>query len=178
MVAVAIYAGTLAAALLASGTAGTAHSSALETYGVFSPPNATVKSNAVVYDQSLVPAGSLVQVRQNTQPSGATTVELRVAGVKPNHLFGVHVHQKACGADPAAAGKHYQNQSGTDAAHVNKDNEVWLDFKSNANGIGRATAKHTWAFRKGQAGSVVIHSEPGAKGSRVACVTVPFGGKS
>ncbi|MGW0205188.1 superoxide dismutase family protein [Streptomyces sp. NPDC003233] len=178
MVAAAVYAGTLAAALFASGTASSAHTSSLETYGVFSAPAASNKSNAVAYDQNLVPAGALIQVRQITQPSGATTVELRVAGVKPNHLFGVHIHQKACGADPAAAGKHYQNHTGTDAAHVNKDNEVWLDFKSSANGIGNATAKHTWAFRKGQAGSVVIHNEPGTKGSRVACVTVPFGGTS
>ncbi|MEU9477884.1 superoxide dismutase family protein, partial [Streptomyces sp. NPDC048191] len=61
---------------------------------------------------------------------------------------------------------------------VNAKNEVWLDFKSDGAGMGRATATHTWAFRKGQASSVVIHSEPGTKGARVACFTVPFGGAS
>ncbi|MGW7523909.1 superoxide dismutase family protein [Streptomyces sp. NPDC054783] len=174
----AIYAGTLAAALFATGTGGTVHGSSLETYGVFSSPATTGKSQAVAYDQSLVPAGALVQVRQITRPSGATTVELRVAGVEPNHLFGVHVHQKACGADPAAAGMHYQNKPGMDAAHVNKQNEVWLDFKSNARGNGSAVATHTWAFRKGQASSVVIHSKPGTKGARAACLTVHFRGAS
>ena len=174
----AIYAGTLAAALLATGAGSTAHSSWSETYGVFSAPTASSKSKALAYDQSLVPAGSQIQVRQFTTPSGVTTVELRVAGVKPNHAFGVHVHQKACGAEPAAAGMHYQNKPGTDAAHTTTENEVWLDFTSNRAGIGHATAKHSWAFRKGEAGSVVIHSEPGTKGARVACLTVPFRGPS
>ncbi|MQY32825.1 hypothetical protein SRB17_07840 [Streptomyces sp. RB17] len=175
MVAAAISAGTLAAVLFATGTGSAPHASTLENYGVFSAPAASGKSSAVAYDRALVPAGALIQVRQITGANGVTTVQLRVAGVKPNHLFGVHIHQKACGADPAAAGKHYQNHPGTDASHTTKDNEVWLDFKSNANGIGSAGAKHAWAFRKGQAGSVVIHNEPGLKGSRVACFTVPFG---
>ncbi|MER6568525.1 superoxide dismutase family protein [Streptomyces sp. NPDC001093] len=174
----AIYAGTLAAALFATGTGGTGQGYSLETFGAFSAPAASSKPQAVAYDQNLVPAGALIQVRQTTRPSGATTVELRVAGVKPNHSFGVHVHQKACGADPAAAGKHYQNKPGMDAAHVNTANEVWLDFKSNANGNGGAVATHAWAFRKGEASSVVIHSEPGTKGARVACLTVRFRGAS
>jgi Cu-Zn family superoxide dismutase len=170
----AVYAGALAAALFATGTPSTAHGYSVETYGVFSAPAGSAKPMAVTYDRKLVPSGALVQVRQKTAANGATTVELRVAGVKPNHHFGVHVHQKACGADPAAAGKHYQNKPGTDAAHMTKDNEIWLDFKSNANGIGSASAKHAWSFRKGEAGSVLIHDEPGMKGARVACVTVPF----
>ncbi|MGW7818061.1 superoxide dismutase family protein [Streptomyces puniciscabiei] len=171
----AIYAGTLAAALFATGTGSTAHGGSwLNTFGVFSAPNASHTSKAVAYDQGLVPAGSRIQIRQLTKPNGVTTVELRVAGVKPNHLFGVHVHQKACGADPAAAGMHYQNQPGMDAAHTTKDNEIWLDFKSDARGKGTAVAQHSWAVRKGEAGSVVIHSEPGTKGARVACFTVPF----
>ncbi|MGV4988003.1 superoxide dismutase family protein [Streptomyces sp. NRAIS4] len=173
----AVYAGALAAALFATGS-GSAHDYSLERSGVFSPPTALVKSSAVTYDQDLVPAASWIRVSQHTDASGATTVELRVTGVKPGHLFGAHIHQKACGADPADAGKHYQNQPGTDTAHVNNKNEVWLDFKSGMAGTGRATATHTWAFRKGEASSVVIHSEPGTMGTRVACFTVPFGGAS
>ncbi|MER6067490.1 superoxide dismutase family protein [Streptomyces sp. NPDC001817] len=174
----AIYAGTLAAALFATGSGSTAHGSWLETSGVFSVPSTSSTSKAVAYDRDLVPAGARIKVRQFTSANGATTVELRVTGVKPNHLFGVHVHQKACAADPKAAGMHYQNAPGTDAAHTTKDNEIWLDFKSSARGTGSAVAKHSWAFRKGEAGSVVIHSEPGTKGARVACFSVPFRGTS
>jgi Cu-Zn family superoxide dismutase len=173
----AVYTGALAAALFATGTASTPGFT-LDASGVFSPPSATVASKAVTYDQKLVPAGALINIRQQTKSGGATTVELRVAGLKAGHRYGAHIHQKACGAKADAAGKHYQDKTGTDAAHVNDKNEAWLDFKADANGIGHATARHDWAFRKGQAGSVVIHSEPGTKGARAACFTVPFGGTS
>lgn len=169
----AVYAGTLAAALFATGS-GSMASFSLNTTGVFSPPAAAVSSKAVTYDRGLVPVGSLINVRQQTDASGATTVELRVSGLKAGHNYGVHIHQKACGAKPDDAGKHYQNKPGTDAAHVNDKNEVWLDFKADAKGNGYAKAKHGWAFRKGEAGSVVIHSAPGTKGTRAACFTVPF----
>ncbi|WBO66598.1 superoxide dismutase family protein [Streptomyces camelliae] len=172
----AVFAGALAAALFATASP-SAHGLTLETDGVFSPPAKNVAAQAVTYDQKLVPAGSWISVRQRVQPNGATTVELKVTGLQPNHLYGVHVHQKTCGADPAAAGKHYQNQSGTDAAHVNNKNEVWLDFKTDKSGNGSASAQHTWAFRKGEAGSVVIHSSPGTKGARAACFSVPFAAK-
>ncbi|MEV6111601.1 superoxide dismutase family protein [Streptomyces sp. NPDC052109] len=173
----AVYAGALAAALLASGS-GSAHDFSLERVGVFAPPTPLVKSSAVTYDRNLVPASSWIRVRQHTERNGTTTVDLHLAGVRPDHVFGVHIHQKACGTDPAAAGKHYQNKPGTSTHHVNDKNEVWLDFKSDGAGMGHASSKHTWAFRKGQASSVVIHSEPGMKGARVACFTVPFGGAS
>ncbi|MEV5876765.1 superoxide dismutase family protein [Streptomyces sp. NPDC052101] len=179
----AVYAGALAAALFASGSASTPGLS-VEALGQFVPPaafassHAYASSHAVTYNQSLVPEGAWIRVRQHTERSGATTVLMRVVGVKPGHAFGVHVHQKACGADPAAAGSHYQDKVGMDADHVNAQNEVWLDFQSDSRGSGTATAQHEWTFRKGEAASVVIHSEPGTKGSRVACFTVPFGGNS
>ncbi|WEO97678.1 superoxide dismutase family protein [Streptomyces sp. FXJ1.172] len=173
----AVYTGALAAALFATGS-GSAPGFSLNTTGVFTPPATIVASKAVTYDQKLVPTGAMISVRQQTKPNGATTVELRVAGLRPGRQYGAHIHQKACGAKPDAAGKHYQDKAGTDPAHVNNKNEVWLDFKTDATGIGQATAQHAWAFRKGQAASVVIHSEPGTKGSRAACFTVPFGGAS
>ncbi|MFI2199790.1 superoxide dismutase family protein [Streptomyces sp. NPDC020192] len=169
----AVYAGALAAALFATASP-SAHGFMLETDGVFSPPAKNVAPQAVTYDQKLVPANSWISVRQRVQPTGATTVDLRVTGLKPNQQYGVHIHQKTCGADPAAAGKHYQDKAGTDAAHVNNKNEVWLDFKTDAKGNGSASATHSWAFRKGEAGSVVIHSQPGMKGARAACFSVPF----
>ncbi|KOV71103.1 superoxide dismutase family protein [Streptomyces sp. MMG1121] len=168
----AVYAGALAAALFATGC-GSTDVFSRNTDGVFAPAGIAA-SQAVTYDQNLVPTGSSIHVRQRTEAGGATTVELRVAGVKAGHAYGVHIHQKACGANPKDAGMHYQNEPGMDAAHVNDKNEVWLDFKADADGNASVKAQHSWAFRKGEAGSVVIHSVQGTKGSRAACFTVPF----
>lgn len=144
----------------------------------FAPPTAFVPSPAITYDTGLVPAASWIEVAQRSVP-GATTVSLRVRGMKPGHAYGVHVHQKPCGAAPEAAGGHYQDrvdpvQPSTDPAHVNADNEVWLDFTAAADGSGAATARHTWGFRPGGAASVVLHDAPGGAGERAACFTVPF----
>ncbi len=113
-------------------------------------------------------------MRQYTADSGETTVKLRVKGMKPGHAYGVHVHRKPCGADPAAAGGHYQHRPSDDPRAANPDNEVWLDFTPGPGGQARARAHHDWGFRPGQANSVVIHDEPGNHGARVACFTVPF----
>ncbi|MFB7506060.1 superoxide dismutase family protein, partial [Streptomyces broussonetiae] len=172
-----VYAGALAAALFATGSASTP-SFSLDTSGVFTPSAKSAASKALTYDQKLVPTGAMINVRQQSLPNGTTKIELRVAGLVPGHQYGAHIHQKACGVKPDDAGKHYQDKAGTDAAHVNNKNEVWLDFKTDAHGIGQATTQHGWAFRKGQAGSLVIHSQPGTKGSRAACFSVPFGGAS
>ncbi|MCI3270017.1 superoxide dismutase family protein [Streptomyces cylindrosporus] len=169
-----ICAGAVAAAVLAAGTGG-AHGYWMRTDARFAPPSALVPSAAVTYDMALVPAAAWIEVSQRTEESGATTVKLRVDGLKPGHEYGVHVHQKPCAADPAAAGGHYQHEKGTDEAHVNAANEVWLDFTADDHGAGAASARHDWGFRQGEASSVVIHDMPGTHGTRVACFTVPFG---
>ncbi|MFJ2604797.1 superoxide dismutase family protein [Streptomyces sp. NPDC091279] len=171
-----ICASAVAAALLATGTGGT-HGYTLETEGRFAAPGGHVPPAAVAltYDRKLVPAGAGIEVRQQTADSGATTVELRVSGVVPGHAYGVHVHQKPCAADPAAAGGHYQHVVSTDPRQANPRNEVWLDFTPGRDGSGEASARHDWGFRQGEASSVVIHDKPGTTGARVACFTVPFG---
>jgi Cu-Zn family superoxide dismutase len=151
----------------------------LRTAARFSPPTALVPSQALTYKARLVPAGARIRVEQRSTRQG-TTVRLYVSGVKPGYAFGVHVHTKPCGTDPAAAGGHYQNrvdpvQPSTNPQYVNAQNEVWLDFTSDAHGTGKAAADHRWGFRSDQARSVVIHDAPGTKGARVACFTVPFG---
>ncbi|WP_374195994.1 superoxide dismutase family protein [Streptomyces sp. TS71-3] len=182
-----MLAGAMAAVLAAAsgvpaggggGTSG-GDSFELRTVAHFSPPSGTVPSNALTYDRNLVPPGTRIEVQQNSDRRG-TTVSLHVSGVRAGHAFGVHVHTKPCAADPAAAGGHYQNrvdpvQPSTDPAYVNAQNEVWLDFTADTRGKGEARAHHTWGFRSGQARSVVLHDEPGTKGARVACLTVPFG---
>lgn len=185
-----ILVGALASAVLATGgVAGTAAGPGapaapdgfwMRTDARFAPPTAFIPSAAVTYDMELVPAAAGIEVRQHSDERGATDVRLRVTGLRPGHAYGVHVHQKPCGADPAAAGGHYQHrkdpvQPSKDPAYANADNEVWLDFTADGEGAGQAMAHHDWDFRPGGAASVVLHDEPGMKGARVACFTVPFG---
>ncbi|MEU6842290.1 superoxide dismutase family protein [Streptomyces sp. NPDC046716] len=165
--------GALAAAVLAAGGGG---GSPAEAYWVmaqarFAPATALVPSSAITYDTKLVPAGASVKVQQYGDDSGMT-VTLRVAGLVPGHTYGAHVHQKPCGADPKAAGGHYQHV--VDPKRADAENEVWLDFTSNASGTGSAVARKPWGLRSGGAGSVVLHDMPGMKGARVACLTVGF----
>lgn len=176
----------MAAALLltgaGAGTAGASGTSGADGYSMrtqarFAPPSAFVPSAAVTYDHELVPPASGIEVRQETRTGGATTttVKLRVTGLRPGHAYGVHVHREPCGADPAAAGGHYQHEPSGDPAAVNPRNEVWLDFTADGRGGGAARARHAWGFRRGEASSVVLHDAPGGGGVRVGCFTVPFG---
>ncbi|MEW1831712.1 superoxide dismutase family protein [Streptomyces sp. NPDC088196] len=175
---VGICAGAVVAAVLASGTGGAGAGAPdgywMRTDARFAPVGALVPSAAVTYDNKLVPAAAWIQVSQQTVASGATTVKLRVDGMVPGHAYAVHVHQKPCGADPAAAGGHFQHKPSTDPADVTADNEVWLDFTADEHGAAEAGARHDWGFRQGEASSVVIHDMPGSK-VRAACFTVPFG---
>lgn len=175
-----ICAGAVVAALLASGTGATGAASGapdgywMRTDARFAPVGALVPSAAVTYDDKLVPAAAWIEVSQHTALSGTTTVKLRVDGMVPGHAYAVHVHQKPCGADPAAAGGHFQHKPSTDPAAVTADNEVWLDFTADEHGAAESSARHDWTFRQGEASSVVIHDMPGSK-VRAACFTVPFG---
>jgi Cu-Zn family superoxide dismutase len=167
-----ICVGAATAALLASGSgggSGGAHDPALRTQARFENPGTA--TTAPAYDHKLVPEGAWIEVRQDVARDGATAVGLRVRGMVPGHAYGAHVHQRPCGADPAAAGGHYQHRPGAGAT---PENEVWLDFTADARGAGRAGARHDWGFRPGEAGSVVIHDRPGSSGTRVGCLTVPF----
>ncbi|MFD7170900.1 superoxide dismutase family protein [Streptomyces sp. NPDC059929] len=139
----------------------------------FAPPGAFLPSPAVTYGMDLVPAGAWIQVEQRTAPFGreGTTVVLRVRGLVPGHAYGVHVHRAPCGSKPGDAGDHYRHRPATASDQAN---EVWLDFTPDKSGNATAVAHHAWGFRPGEANSVVIHREPGGKGDRLACFTVPF----
>ncbi|WP_326677041.1 superoxide dismutase family protein [Streptomyces sp. NBC_01237] len=139
--------------------------------GRFSPPNAFVPSSAVTYDMELVPAAARIAVEQRSDYFG-TRVAARLRGLVPNRVYGMHVHTAPCGADPKAAGPHYQHRA---SATADPDNEVWLDFRTDRHGNGSAWARHGWGFREGGARSVIIHDAAGGAGERAACFTVPFG---
>ncbi|MFD7896386.1 superoxide dismutase family protein [Streptomyces sp. NPDC059743] len=173
-------------------------SDSVKAEGWFAPPSPFQLSNALTYDVKKVPVGSRIsvvqQVREHTgehtgERAGGTgiTVRLRLSGLLPDRMYGAHVHTKPCGRTPDASGPHYQNvedpnQPSIDPAYANTENEVWLDFTTDAGGHGAAESRHDWRFRPGGARSVVIHEhhtstasgEAGTAGARLACLTVPF----
>ncbi|MFD0314732.1 superoxide dismutase family protein [Streptomyces flavalbus] len=165
----------VAAAVLAAGTGGGAGGYSMRTDARFAPSLSYVAPAAVTYDQLLVPEGAWIEVGQRTDPDGATTVRLRVTGMRPGARYDVHVHREPCGADPAAAGGHYQHRPSDDPVAANPHNEVWLDFRADRHGAGHAVARHDWGFRRAEAGSVVLHDARDHTKRRVGCFTVPFG---
>ena len=134
--------------------------------------------------------GATARVQAVATPSGKTIVKLHVDGLAPNRAFGSHVHTRACGATGAAAGPHYQNVPSVNPEFANPQNEVWLDFTTNASGNAVATVTVDWHFvqdldHPDGANSVIIHRDPtstglpgqpapGVAGPRIGCLTVPF----
>ena len=146
-------------------------------------------TNAFTYNP-LVPLGARVKVDAWYLPDGRTVVVLRATGLKDNYDYGAHAHADACGATGAAAGPHYQFQKdpvspSINSAFANPDNEVWVDFTTDAKGRGSAMAVQEWQpHADRRPGSVVLHVEhthdgtgggvAGYAGPRLACVTVGF----
>jgi superoxide dismutase, Cu-Zn family len=143
--------------------------------------------DAITYVQELVPVGARATVAAE-EGGDRTTVGLEVAGLQPNRRYGAHAHAKPCGAAGTDAGPHFQLQQdpvspSVDPAYANPQNEIWLDFETDAEGAGEATTTVTWDFpadRRAQ--SVIIHAMPtstepgkaGTAGDRAACITVAF----
>jgi Cu-Zn family superoxide dismutase len=110
---------------------------------------------------------------------GNTRVVLDVTLLQPdggpsaNRPYGAHVHVAKC--NQMQAGGHYRNDPDAGASATN---ELWLDFTTNAAGMG--TADHTagWLVRPGAANAVVIHANStdamGVAGSKLVCVDVNF----
>ncbi|MCE3554785.1 superoxide dismutase family protein [Pseudonocardia sp. RS11V-5] len=143
---------------------------------------------AITYNPELVPAGATAKVTSSTEGT-SSTVTLAVTGLVPNRTYGSHAHQKPCGPAAADSGAHFQHvpdpvSPSVDPAYANPQNEVWLDFTTDAQGAASVTATQAqWAFTAQAAPqSVVIHAmrtatEPGKAGTagdRIGCVTVDF----
>ena len=121
-------------------------------------------------------AGVTGFVQSNTTEGGKTHVTLHVTGLPPNRAFGSHVHVLPC-EDPAQAGGHYRNEP---AGPATPENEIWLDFTTNAAGVGHAQAIVDFLIRHDGAHSVVNHAlatDPatGAAGPKLACQNHDFG---
>ncbi|MFE4373083.1 superoxide dismutase family protein [Streptomyces sp. NPDC056835] len=169
-------------------SAASAHgaSPAVRAEGRFLPPSPYFPPDVVTYDVTKVPVGAHITVVERTG-ARTTGIELAVSGLRPDRVYGAHVHTKPCGRAPEDAGPHYQNvkdphQPSTDPAYANAANEVWLDLTTDVRGRGAAESGHDWRFRRGEARSVVIHDhgtmtdpgEAGTAGARLACLDVPF----
>lgn len=85
---------------------------------------------------------------------GGTTVSLTVSGLKPKTAYVAHLHTGGCDqTDPG--GPHFQFEKG---GSEEPPNEIHLEFTSDANGDGEATAKSKQEVPVGEAGSVVLHT--------------------
>jgi len=147
----------------------------------------TFGTTAFTYDQAHVPAGATISVYAVYADRTKTIVALEVRGLLPNHEYGAHAHQKACGPLATDAGAHFQHvidpvQPSVDPLYANPRNEIWLDFTTDTRGNGWARSAVRWQFDSRRAGSVVIHdhhtaTDPGSAGTagpRYGCLTVPF----
>jgi len=88
---------------------------------------------------------------------GGTAVSLRATGLEPEAEYVAHLHTGGCDqADPG--GPHFKfDASGGDEP----PNEIHLEFRSDADGSGKATATSNREVPAGEAGSVVLHeAEP------------------
>ncbi|MEU0881522.1 superoxide dismutase family protein [Lentzea sp. NPDC005914] len=140
----------------------------------------------LTYDVKRIPLGAKLSAGSSVE-NGQTTVELKVSGLLPNTKYGSHVHTKPCGAKPADSGPHYQNDKdpvtpSVDPKFANAENEIWLDFTTDAQGAATGKARVKWEFRKGEANAVIIHAthsstehgKAGTAGDRLACLTAQF----
>lgn len=175
----------LATSALAAVTATSCGSENVSTSGTLERP--AEADDAYTYDTKLAPPGAELAVTTWSIRDG-TQVELTASGLQPNHGYGAHAHVRPCGEAPDAAGPHFQYRPdpqtpSVDPAYANPLNEIWLDFRTDDQGAGRAIAQVPFEFGDRTPASVVLHEritstsagEAGEAGKRVACIDVPFG---
>lgn len=159
--------------------------------GMFVPAaNAKPEARAFAYDTKLIPPGARSELTLRPGPE-STTVALNVSGLTPNRAYGAHLHIKACGTDPKAAGGHFQHHPdpaatqapSTNPGYANTTNEVWLDFTTDADGRAAINATVPWAMTpEHRPNALVIHAETtrteagkaGTAGARLACLTIIY----
>lgn len=91
---------------------------------------------------------------------GRTLTHVQAFGLELNTTYFVHVHNAPCAVNNG--GGHYQNAVG---GPVDKVNEIWPAFTTDAGGHGNGSATNDFTARP-EAQSVVIHDTDTA---RIAC---------
>ncbi|GEL18193.1 superoxide dismutase family protein [Pseudonocardia asaccharolytica] len=143
--------------------------------------------DAITHLPGLVPPGATAKIT-STSGGGRSTVTLEVAGLVSDRHYGAHAHTKACGPAATDSGPHFQHEKdpvspSVDPAYANPQNEIWLDFTTDARGRASTTSTMDWEFTdQAHPASVVVHAnhtatEPGKAGTagdRAACVSVSF----
>ncbi|GAB2757894.1 hypothetical protein GCM10027174_37680 [Salinifilum aidingensis] len=143
-------------------------------------------ANAITYDDR-VPEGATSHLGSQPLPDGSTKIVVTLTGLEPNREYGAHVHTKPCGPSGSDAGPHFQDvpdpeQPSTNPEYANPDNEVWLDFTTDAAGNATVVEHGDWQLRGRMANSFVIHEhhtltapgEAGEAGDRLACMNADF----
>ncbi len=149
---------------------------------------------AYTYNTALAPAGARIMATMT--PSGESTIgELTVSGLVPNRGYAAHAHTTACNVNPDSAGPHYQNQldpaatlqaPSTNPEFANPNNEIWLDFRTDASGSGTSRTTVPFVFTGRGPRSVVVHEaqqtatgpgQAGEAGARIACLTLSAVGR-
>lgn len=183
-----------AAAIVAAGQASAGAQTSGRTTGGKAAPVSTVATfepyrpgaRAVTYNRRLVPVGAGVQITSSSEGE-MTVTRLTLHGLAPNRAYGAHAHTNRCGPNPADSGPHYQNmpdpvQPSVDPKFANPQNEIWLDFTTDARGDATSESDVPWRFTDRHAKSVVLHAtktqtgpgHAGGAGERLGCVNVDF----
>jgi Cu-Zn family superoxide dismutase len=173
-------------AKVSGGSGGGTGAGETRTTGTFAPYSDG--ADAVTYDQALVPTGATAELTV-TGTDGGTTVLLVLSNLRKAHDYGAHLHTKPCGKAPIDSGPHLQHRAdpaasvsppSVDPSYANPTNEVWLDFTTDGDGAGQASATLDWTFDPAPR-SLVIHAQAtktaagqaGTAGARVGCLSLP-----
>ncbi len=130
------------------------------------------------------PATGIAGTVEVSEAGTGTLFKLAVTGLKGvSREFGAHVHAGPCEVPTQGAG-HYQHSArppdagATDPTWANNDNEVWLDFTTDAKGAAAAERTSTFKVDATRAKAVVIHTMKtgagGAAGTKLACIGLAF----
>jgi Cu-Zn family superoxide dismutase len=136
--------------------------------------NPNFVSNAQDAVNPVVGAKARAHLVVNSGGGGKTITTLHIAGAPANRSFGAHLHRDPCSA--GFGGPHYQAPDPATPVPANADalHEVWLDFTTNAAGIGSTSVGVPFKVIEG-ARSVVVHQGAmtlpgGGAGQRLACL--------
>ena len=125
---------------------------------------------AITYDPASVPVRSWIRVTQSANGWGGMKVQLDLKGLRHDTGYGAYVNVGLCTADPASAGRHFENfpPSGSYSA-----NEFSFNFETNSAGSASALTQRYWGIGEHQHANSVVILRRGS-GRIAACATVPF----
>lgn len=160
-------------ALSAAGTTGNiqaplsveAHFATLASYRA-NPGDVT----AITYDPASVPVGARIRVTQSANKWGGMNVQLDLKGLRHDAGYRAYVNVGLCTADPATAGRHFENfpPSGSYPA-----NEFSFNLATNSAGSASALTQRYWGIGEHQHANSMVILRRGT-GRIAACATVPF----